>query len=157
MTRGTIVWFVGSAVVGAVAGGLHLLRSELGGAHTGVPLAVGAFGLTALAAAMLFHGVVLAAREQDAAAGPAPLDDDVAAEDPRASRAVRAPGAPGAPGVAGAPERAQRSDSAESADRSDPAQPSGVPEPPAVYTFRAGKQVTDQPRRPAKRDRPSRG
>jgi type IV secretory pathway TrbL component len=151
MTRGTIVWFVGSAVVGAAAGGLHLLRSELGGAHTGVPLAVGAFGLTALAAAMLFHGVVLAAREQDAAAGPAPLDDDLAAGDPRASRAARAPG------VAGAPERAQRSDSAESADRSDPAQPSGAPEPPAVYTFRAGKQVTDQPRRPAKRDRPSRG
>jgi len=73
MTRGTIIWFIGSAVVGTAAGGLHLLRSELGGAHTGLPLAVGAFALTALAAAMLFHGVVLAGREQDAAAGPPPV------------------------------------------------------------------------------------
>ena len=80
MTRGTIIWFIGSAVVGAAAGGLHLLRSELGGAHPGLPLAVGAFALTALAAAMLFHGVVLAGREQDAAAGPPPMpvEDGVA-------------------------------------------------------------------------------
>jgi hypothetical protein len=127
MTRGTIVWFVGSAVVGAAAGGLHLLRSELGGAHTGVPLAVGAFGLTALAALMLYHGVVLAAREQDAAAGPAPVDD------PRPQPARRPAEAPTSPS------------SAETV------------EPPAVYTFRAGRQVDDQPRRPAKRDRPTRG
>ena len=79
LTRGTIIWFVGSAVVGAVAGALHLLRSELGGAHTGLPLAVGAFASTALAAAMLFHGVVRAGQEQDAAAGPAPVLDDEAA------------------------------------------------------------------------------
>ena len=71
-TRATIIWFVGAAVVGAAAGGLHLLRSEIGGAHTGLPLAVGAFGLTALAAVMLYHGVVIAAREQDAFAGPEP-------------------------------------------------------------------------------------
>ncbi|WP_345505917.1 hypothetical protein [Terrabacter aeriphilus] len=70
MTRATIIWFVGAAVVGAAAGGLHLLRSDLGGAHTGTPLMVGAYGLTALAALMLYHGVVVAAREQDAAAGP---------------------------------------------------------------------------------------
>ncbi|MER7072384.1 hypothetical protein [Terrabacter sp. NPDC000476] len=70
MTRATIIWFVGAAVVGAAAGGLHLLRSDLGGAHTGTPLTVGAYGLTALAALMLYHGVVVAAREQDAAAGP---------------------------------------------------------------------------------------
>jgi hypothetical protein len=145
MTRGTIVWFVGSAVVGAAAGGLHLLRSELGGAHTGVPLAVGAFGLTVLAAAMLFHGVVLAAREQDAAAGPAPVDDDPTGGDTRTLRV------PSAPKAAGAPRRS------EPVDRSDPTESSGTPEPPAVYTFRAGRQVTDQPRRPAKRDRPTRG
>ncbi len=40
---------------------------------------ISAFALTALAAAMLFHGVMLAARAQDAAAGPAPEID--AAED----------------------------------------------------------------------------
>ncbi|GAB2769080.1 hypothetical protein GCM10027039_33040 [Terrabacter koreensis] len=148
MTRGTIVWFVGSAVVGAAAGGLHLLRSELGGAHTGVPLAVGAFGLTVLAAAMLFHGVVLAAREQDAAAGPAPVDDDPTGGD---TRTRSAPSAPSAPKAAGAPRRS------EPVDRSEPTESSGTPEPPAVYTFRAGRQVTDQPRRPAKRDRPTRG
>ena len=70
MTRATIIWFVGAAVVGTVAGGLHLLRSAIGGSHTGLPLAVAAFAMTALAAVMLFHGVMRAAREQDAAAGP---------------------------------------------------------------------------------------
>ena len=154
MTRGTIVWFVGSAVVGAAAGGLHLLRSELGGAHTGVPLAVGAFGLTVLAAAMLFHGVVLAAREQDAAAGPAPVDDDPTGGD---TRTLRTPKAAGATGAAGAAKAAKAPGRSEPVDRSDPTEPSGTPEPPAVYTFRAGRQVTDQPRRPAKRDRPTRG
>jgi hypothetical protein len=124
MTRGTIIWFVGSAVVGAAAGGLHLLRSELGGAHTGVPLAIGAFGLTALAAAMLFHGVVRAGQEQDAAAGPpSAVDDEADAAGVRGPR--EAPGEP--------------------------------VEPPAVYTFRAGKPVDDRSRRPAKRDRSSRG
>lgn len=139
MTRGTIIWFVGSAIVGAAAGGLHLLRSELGGAHTGVPLAVGAFGLTALAAAMLFHGVMLAAREQDAAAGPVASDDAWAADS--------LPGQGDRPGSrsAGVPENAEEPDGSE------------APEPPAVYTFRAGKPVADRSARPAKRDRPSRG
>ena len=148
MTRGTIVWFVGSAVIGAAAGGLHLLRSEIGGAHTGVPLAVGAFGLTALAAAMLFHGVVLAAREQDAAAGPAPLDDDANLARPR-----RRPG-PGEPATTTA---ATPSTPAGAAGPPDRAAPPDAPEPPAVYTFRAGRRVSDEPRRPSKRDRPSRG
>lgn len=143
MTRGTIIWFVGSAIVGAAAGGLHLLRSELGGAHTGVPLAVGAFGLTALAAAMLFHGVVLAAREQDAAAGPV-ASDDAWASDTASGEGYR-PGAAGVPGTAGVPATAGEREGPE------------APEPPAVYTFRAGKPVTDRPARPAKRDRPSRG
>jgi hypothetical protein len=127
MTRGTIIWFVGSAVVGAAAGGLHLLRSELGGAHTGVPLAIGAFGLTALAAAMLFHGVVRAGQEQDAAAGPPSAVDDEAD-----AAGVRGP-------------------------REAPGEPVEPVEPPAVYTFRAGKPVDDRSRRPAKRDRSSRG
>ncbi|GAB3874430.1 hypothetical protein GCM10028802_09450 [Terrabacter terrigena] len=138
MTRGTIVWFVGSAVVGAAAGVLHLLRSELGGAHTGVPLAVGAFGLTVLAAAMLFHGIVLAAREQDAAAGPVRRDDDVDAAAATRDESVE----PVAP-----TETAQTAETAEAAE---------AVEAPAVYTFRAGKPVSSPPRRPAKRDRPSR-
>ena len=71
MTPITIIWFVGAAIVGAIAGGLHVLRSAIGGSHTETPLMISAFALTALAAAMLFHGVMLAARAQDAAAGPA--------------------------------------------------------------------------------------
>jgi hypothetical protein len=74
MTRATIVWFVGAAVVGAAAGVLHFLRSDLGGAHHGQALAVAAWGVTALAALMIFHGIVLAGREQDDAAGPQPVD-----------------------------------------------------------------------------------
>ena len=81
MTPVTIIWFVGAAIVGAIAGGLHVLRSAIGGSHTEVPLMISAFALTALAAAMLFHGVMLAARAQDAAAGPGPeLDAEVDAE-----------------------------------------------------------------------------
>lgn len=72
----SVIWFVGAALVGAVAAGLHLLRSQILGAHQGVTLTLSAFGLTALAAVMLFHGVVLAARAQDAAAGPDPLELD---------------------------------------------------------------------------------
>ncbi|MGO4600747.1 hypothetical protein [Terrabacter sp. 2YAF2] len=80
MTPVTIIWFVGAAIVGAIAGGLHVLRSAIGGSHTEMPLMISAFALTALAAAMLFHGVMLAARAQDAAAGPAP-EIDVAEAD----------------------------------------------------------------------------
>ena len=68
MTRVTIIWFVGAAVVGAAAGVLHVLRTDLGGSHTGTPITVGAWGLTALAALMLYHGIMVAAREQDEAA-----------------------------------------------------------------------------------------
>jgi hypothetical protein len=75
MTPVTIIWFIGAAIVGAIAGGLHVLRSAIGGSHTELPLTISAFALTALAAAMLFHGVMLAARAQDAAAGPAPEID----------------------------------------------------------------------------------
>lgn len=86
MTRATIIWFVGAAVVGAIAGGLHLLRSDIGGSHTGVLLTVCAYALTGLSAAMLYHGVVVAAREQDGdeAADPAydPGSGSAPADDP---------------------------------------------------------------------------
>jgi hypothetical protein len=143
MTRATIIWFVGAAVVGAVAGGLHLLRSAIGGAHQGLVLAVSAFALTALAAVMLFHGVMLAAREQDAAAGPAPrvLDEPVHLE------------------VDGADEpsgdvRLPRTVATVATDATDDVEASS--DGPAVYTFRGGKPVGDRSHRPARRDRSSR-
>ncbi len=82
LTPVTVIWFIGAAIVGAIAGGLHVLRSAIGGSHTELPLMISAFALTALAAAMLFHGVMLAARAQDAAAGPAPeIDAEVDSRD----------------------------------------------------------------------------
>ena len=65
VTRATLVWIAAAAVVGGVAGVLWVLRSEIGGAHTGTPLVVGSVGLTLLAAALLYHGIMVAAREQD--------------------------------------------------------------------------------------------
>jgi hypothetical protein len=53
------------------------MRSDLGGAHTSLGLAVSAYVVTGLSALMLYHGVVVAARAQDAAAPPAPADDEV--------------------------------------------------------------------------------
>jgi hypothetical protein len=67
VTRHTIIWFVGAAVLGAAAAVLHVLRTDLGGAHEGVPLAVAAWGATALAGLMIYRGVMVAAREQDEA------------------------------------------------------------------------------------------
>ncbi len=130
MTRATIIWFVGAAVVGAIAGGLHLLRSSIGGAHTGLPLAVSAFALTALAAVMLFHGVMLAAREQDAAAGPAPRFVDEPQDELASTHGGSAGAVP---------------------DALDPDQASS--DGPAVYTFRGGKPVGDRSHRPERRDR----
>ena len=92
LTPVTIIWFVGAAIVGAIAGGLHVLRSAIGGSHTETPLMISAFALTALAAAMLFHGVMLAARAQDAAAGPAPEIDADAEVDAEADEAEVAEG-----------------------------------------------------------------
>jgi hypothetical protein len=140
MTRATIIWFVGAAVVGAIAGGLHLLRSEIGGARTGLPLAVSAFALTVLAAVMLFHGVMLAAREQDAAAGPAPRF----ADEPQDELAYTQD----EPGLA---RRAFAEAAPDGVDR-DQASTDG----PAVYTFRGGKPVGDRSHRPSRRDRSSR-
>lgn len=152
MTRATIVWFVGAAIVGAVAGGLHLLRSAIGGSHTGTPLAVAAFALTALAAVMLFHGVMLAAREQDAAAGPMPRR-------PAAPVAPAVRVAPAVPDVregrgTPAPADVDDADHGDPADRDDRWTP---PEGPDVYTFRGGKPVVERAPRPGRRDRPSRG
>jgi hypothetical protein len=140
MTRATIIWFVGAAVVGAIAGGLHLLRSEIGGAHTGLPLSLSAFALTAVAAAMLFHGVMLAAREQDAAAGPAPRFAD------------ESPDAPAYREDEPAPLRPAVAEAAPDGFDLDQASTDG----PAVYTFRGGKPVGDRSHRPGRRDRSSR-
>jgi hypothetical protein len=65
VTRATLVWIAAAAVVGGVAGVLWVLRSEIGGAHTSTPLVVGSIGLTLLAAVLLYHGIMVAAREQD--------------------------------------------------------------------------------------------
>jgi hypothetical protein len=65
VTRATIIWIVAAAVVGAVAGVLWVLRSEIGGAHTGTPVVVGSVVLTLVAAALLYHGIMVAASEQD--------------------------------------------------------------------------------------------
>lgn len=128
MTPVTIIWFVGAAIVGAIAGGLHVLRSAIGGSHTEMPLMISAFALTALAAAMLFHGVMLAARAQDAAAGPAPEMDDAEAD-----------------------AEADAEDAAEVPDREVPS------EGPAAYTFRGGEPVGERAARRARRDRSAQG
>lgn len=67
ITRTTIIWFVGAVVVGAVAAVLHVLRSEIGGGHDAVGLAVAAWVVTGLAATMVYRGIMTAAAEQDAA------------------------------------------------------------------------------------------
>ncbi len=65
-TRATVVWFVVAAAVGAVSALLHLLRSEVWGSHDALPLTVLAFATTALAALLVYRGVLVAAEEQDA-------------------------------------------------------------------------------------------
>jgi hypothetical protein len=147
MTRATIIWFVGAAVVGTVAGGLHLLRSAIGGSHTGLPLAVAAFAMTALAAVMLFHGVMRAAREQDAAAGPA--------RRPAARVAPVAPAVAASATVAPVAPVANPTDRADSGGRDDDRW--APTEGPDVYTFRGGRPIVERAPRPTRRDRPSRG
>lgn len=65
VTRATIVWIVAAAAVGGVAGVLWVLRSDIGGGRTGTPVVAGSIVLTLLAAALLYHGIMVAAREQD--------------------------------------------------------------------------------------------
>jgi type IV secretory pathway TrbL component len=147
MTRATIIWFVGAAVVGAGAGVLHLLRSQLGGAHPGLALALCAYALTLLSAAMLFHGVMVAAHEQDVASGPAPVDEQGGEQ---VAEHVAEQGTAEA-----APEGAVQVDRRTA---EQPPQPSALPsDGPDVYTFRAGTPVGDRTHRPARRDRSSRG
>ncbi len=94
VTRATIVWIVAAAVVGSLAGVLWLLRSDLGGGRSGTPIVLGSIGLTLLAATMLYHGIMVAAREQDRRAdlvattgpqgrqGPGPQDPPPADDEP---------------------------------------------------------------------------
>ena len=103
--------------MGGVAAVLHVLRSDLGGAHTSLGLAVSAWLVTALAALMLYHGVVVAAEAQDAAAPP---DEDLSQDpvlDP--SRVDPDPSPEPGPGV---PERADV-------------------ETHEAYTFKRGKRI----------------
>jgi peptidoglycan/LPS O-acetylase OafA/YrhL len=65
VTRATLVWIVAAALVGGLAGVLWVLRSEIGGAHTSAPVVIGAVVLTLIAAALLYHGIMVSAREQD--------------------------------------------------------------------------------------------
>lgn len=67
MTRASLIWFVGAVITGAVAAGLHLLRSEVGGGHDSVSLTVEAWLVTALTAFLVYRGVMTAAGEQDEA------------------------------------------------------------------------------------------
>lgn len=176
MTRATIIWFVGAAVVGAVAGGLHLLRSQTSGAHQGLPLAVGAFGLTVVAAAMLFHGVMVAAGEQDALAGPDPVvEDDEVVEDGRVGDSEPTDEVAGLNEHQGEHEYAQGHEveleedaeghevapewhDGERASGETAPDPASSDDGPAVYTFRRGKPVRQQVERtgrPPRRDRPA--
>ncbi len=82
LTRATIVWIVAAAVIGSAAGVLWVLRSDLGGDHSGTPLLVAAVVLTLLAAGLLYRGLLVAAGEQDRRA-------DLVDERRRAKRAAR--------------------------------------------------------------------
>lgn len=67
ITRATLIWFVAAVVTGAVAAGLHVLRSEVGGAHDALALAVAAWLVTGLTAVLIYRGITTAAVEQDEA------------------------------------------------------------------------------------------
>ncbi|OFE18975.1 hypothetical protein BA895_02140 [Humibacillus sp. DSM 29435] len=91
MTRATVIWFVAAVVTGAVAAGLHLLRSEVGGAHDAPALAVAAWLVTGLTSVLLYRGMMTAATEQDEAerrrsAARTGLDRESAADAPGAAR-----------------------------------------------------------------------
>jgi len=137
MTRVTIIWFVGAAVVGGVAGVLHVLRSDLGGAHTGVALAVGAWAATLVAALMLYHGIVVAAAEQDEAADLQRRPE----RRPNPDAPAYVPEPPARMPVDGWPVDGRRVDERPVDER--PVDERPVDE---AYTFRRGRQVGGRPR-----------
>jgi hypothetical protein len=132
--RSAALWLVGAALVGAAAAVLHVLRSDFGGGHASPGLAVSAYLVTGLAALMLYHGIVVAARAQDAAA-PRAIEDEVEPW-PR----------PGDPSDGTALDR-DRVDPVDPVDPLDPLDhPDAATTPPAVethevYTFRRGKRI----------------
>ncbi len=119
--RAAALWLVGAALVGGVAAVLHVLRSDFGGAHTSLGLAVSAWLVTALAALMLYHGVVVAAQAQDAAAPP---EEDVSGEPVLDPARVDPDPTPTPAPTAGVPERADV-------------------EMHETYTFKRGKRIGD--------------
>ncbi|TQM57254.1 hypothetical protein [Humibacillus xanthopallidus] len=123
VTRATMVWIVAAAVVGGVAGVLWVLRSEIGGAHTGTPVVVGSVVLTLLAAALLYHGIMVAAREQDR------RSDLVAQRRRQDSPAPRSVARSGAGSGAGSARPAPRAVDRPPVDEDEP------------LTFRRGKQI----------------
>lgn len=68
-TRTTIVWFVVAGITGGVSVFLLLVRQHVARDGSGAPLALTllAFGMAAVTAALLFHGIMVAAYEQDQA------------------------------------------------------------------------------------------
>lgn len=66
-TRSTTIWFVAAGFMGAVTVVLHLLRSEIGGGHTFPLLTITAYVCTALTAVAIYHAIMVAADQQDAA------------------------------------------------------------------------------------------
>ena len=129
MTRVTMIWFVGGAVVGVAAAALHVLRTDIGGAHTSTALTVGAWAATVLAALMLYRGIIVAAAEQDEAARREPMHyrgpriPDWSAYDPAA-------------GPAHKPERFERFERVERVE--DQVDLEMVDEGDDTYTFRRG-------------------
>lgn len=71
ITRATIVYFVASGLFAAVAVGLHLfgqrVADAVGSGTLGTALVVVAWLLTVASALLLYHGMMRAAAEQDAA------------------------------------------------------------------------------------------
>ncbi len=68
-TRTTIVWFVVAGITGGVSVFLLLVREHVARDGAGAPLALTllAFGMAAVTAVLVFHGIMVAAYEQDRA------------------------------------------------------------------------------------------
>jgi hypothetical protein len=68
-TRATIVWFVVAGITGGISVFLHLVREHVARGGSGSPIALTllAFGMSAVTAVLVFHGIMVAAYEQDEA------------------------------------------------------------------------------------------